>query len=374
MQLSDLLSTPTLDAVRSDGLAVLASRDFPVTSWQETGAARGLLEVDVAALRSLAERNVAIASMGFVQTAKGDALTFAAKQLFGEDRKPSLPTEGAVSLYNASGGTVSYGVGDIVLTNGSVTFANTSAVSINNGASASVAIRATAHGTVGNAAGSRLSVVSSLVGVTMSVASDTSWITQAGVEVESDEALAYRCNCKWATISKTQPREAYAYWVLSGVTELNRVSVVENLDCGPTDTAVTIVCASPAGFATAGALATANTICELRRPIGVKVEAVSSAVQPATIQGTVYGKAGFAESLTGEALQSKVRALCESWALGCDMPDSRILAEIARTDGFADCDLTYVEGGRKLTSGSKIAAASSTSAIFVTLSVDVVLT
>jgi len=104
--LADLVAAPSVDDWRGTLLGFLSASNFPVTAWDPTGNARGLVEMEADALADVSKTIAAIASGGFLDYASGDWLTLLAKSVCDEDRKAGVVLIGTILLANSTGSGV----------------------------------------------------------------------------------------------------------------------------------------------------------------------------------------------------------------------------------------------------------------------------
>lgn len=105
--LTELLDAPSASAIETAILQKLASAvangGFPVTSWQEGGNERTLVESEADALKELWAVVRSIAQGGLVEFADGDWLPLLAEQVYDLEQRLESRTVGTIKLYCASG-------------------------------------------------------------------------------------------------------------------------------------------------------------------------------------------------------------------------------------------------------------------------------
>lgn len=364
---TDLVALPTEEEVSTDIFAVLTAAGFPVTTWQSGSIGRGLVEVQKKVLYSVIRSAADIGASGFLSMAYGDWLTILAQDHFDEERKPATATVGSIVMRNESGSVYTKAAGVIVLTaqQGAMAYRNTSAVSIANGASASVQFQAETSGAAYNLTGSSLFLSTPTSGVALQTDSTQNWITTAGSDTEDDEQLRARCRSKWGSLVSTGSADAYRYAALSATSEINRVMSVQASGAWtPGDTMVTVIVASPAGGATPAGLALVDAAVQKIRPLGVKVETVSATPVGVKFYGQVTCESAGSANYSPEAISSRLSTLLSTWPIGTSLSDSHVLSTIVGDGvGLVDADISVLglTAMRKLTSGSQIGVLSSTS-------------
>lgn len=377
---TDLVGVPTEEEVSADIFAVLTAAGFPVTAWQSGSIGRGLVEVQKKILYGSILAISNIGASGFLSMAYGDWLTILAQDHFDETRKPATATVGSIVMRNDSGSTYTKAAGVIVLTamQGTMAYRNTSAVSIANGASASVQFQAETSGAAYNLTGSSLFLSTPTSGVALQTDGTQNWITTAGSDTEDDEQLRARCRAKWGSMACTGSADAYRYAALSATPEINRaMSVQASGAWTPGDTMVTVIVASPAGGATAAGLALVDAAVQAIRPLGVKVATVSASLMPVKISGQVTCESSGAAGYSSEAIAGRLSTLFSTWPIGTGISDSHVLSTIVGDGvGLVDADISVLcsTADRRLTSGSTIGVTSSTHVFAVTVDISTVTT
>lgn len=198
--LTDIQTALTKESVRTTLTGFLTTFGFPVTAWQEEGAARGFLEMASEWGASTSARIVELSRSFYLSTAVDAFLDALVGSHYDETRNAAVRAVFPVSL--ANGGTVTHGplaAGTLILrdSNG-VTYQNTTSLTLTAGATVPAAVfTAQAAGAAGNAPPGALELATPLAGVT---ATYDGTITTAGADAESDALLRERALGKWGTL------------------------------------------------------------------------------------------------------------------------------------------------------------------------------
>lgn len=340
--LAQLVSPPSVDDWRTSLLGFLGASDFPVTAWDPTGNARGLVEAEADALASLSKTIAAIASGGFLDYATGDWLTLLAKSVYGEDRKQGVVLIGSLLLANSTGAGIPINPYDLTVESDNLlTYQNTTGGTVPAGGTLPVTIVAGAPGTaynVGN--GSISTLLTPVPGLSVSnpaVGGTGTWIVTAGVDVESDTALATRCRAKWGTLGTGGTVDAFTSWALSSSSSVTRVKIQENT---PSGGQVTVLVAGAAGaIVDAPTLAAIDAYIQLRRPLTVRVFTQSASNFNVRVIGTVTVQA-LQLTTAKAAVATALTNLFASLPIGATIPVSTVVSAIAAVPGVNEVALT----------------------------------
>ena len=182
-------------------VAAIALGGYATTQPGVTGASGAWLDLVAQNFYQLT-RNAAVATLGTVtltDTNNAGPFTIAAGQLWIGDT-PSLATSTPYRYSNVNGGTVPQG-GTLTLT-----------------------VAAESPGAVYNRpAGNLSTLLTSLPGVT--VTNPSNWISVQGADVESDLALATRCQGQWSALGKGATAATYDLWARTASAEVTRTKV-----------------------------------------------------------------------------------------------------------------------------------------------------
>lgn len=205
LSLFDLQTPVSVESVRAYLEGLLVAEGFPVTAWQDEGAARAFLELQAQAGAQQSIPVAALAKMGFLSTSEADFLTALTKSNYDLTRAVAVATIMPVSLINSSATTYVKGVGEVVLQarNGRNYF-NQAAVNATAGATTIHTFSAELPGSASNVPAQDLTLVTPLAGV---VARFLGSFTTSGADEEGDPQLRERASTQWAVlrVEKIEP-------------------------------------------------------------------------------------------------------------------------------------------------------------------------
>jgi len=338
---AELLAVKTAAQWRDVMLARLGAAGFPVANWASGSVPRTVVELFASGLADLQAAVALVAAGGLLDSSTGGWLTLLARGVFVVERKLSTFAEGRISVANggASPRTVDAGsfyagvegAGSV----DAVRFVATESVTINPGQTVSVAVKAESPGARFNV-GAVTFVFTPQPGLTVSspaLGATGTWLTRAGADEESDEALRQRCRDKWSTLGRGATEAAYRYWCTSAAAGITRVQVTAT-----GDGTVTCYCGGPAGPASAPDVALATASLEAQHPLTDKPAAISSIAVAVVVTGTVTVVAAARASAYAKAVAA-LAALQADLDIGAEL-DLGALYVALRQPGVADVDLT----------------------------------
>jgi hypothetical protein len=255
MSISQLLSAPTSDQIRSQMVLTLVSLNVPADKWRKGGALSTMLTVVSMVYANLASLLSTAVNGFFLPTASGGGLVLLAYYVYGITVPTATQATGQVTLTNTQGGVFSgsgYDVGQVVFQNEETgnTYTNVEAINLSAAGgpnpTQTVDVVATVFGTVGNALAGDVSIIqTSMLGVDVSNA-----FPIVGTDPPTDAAVRTLCLNSLGARSVRGPRTAYAFAIQSAVNSVtgapvnvNRWSISNSSHTGQT----TIYVASPAG-------------------------------------------------------------------------------------------------------------------------------
>lgn len=294
LSLRQLLTPIPEDQVLTGILGILDSLGFQATAWEDTSANRIVVQL-VARLAS--EVTYAIVDIvggmhaGLARGAYADNLGVYAYDL---PRVPALPTLGVMVFTSSAAAPVhTWAANDLLIADseadGAHTYTVLTGATLNPGDVLTVSVSAAVPGSASNIPPNipTLELRTPLVGVTVTnppqppTTPDTTWITTAGTDPETDGPSG-RYNARmigrWSRLSYGNIEGAYRAWCLEALPALNRLRVTS----GAGEGVIHIVGATPAGGLTGGQIATIadylNGVSDGvgRRPINDVLEIVST--------------------------------------------------------------------------------------------------
>ncbi len=315
ISLSDLLAGQTSDQVLVTQLALAQAAGFPATAWQETSVPRTFFEVAALVGSDLTGLIAAIAAAGFLESAEGAALDLLAQQLYNLQRKEAVFTRGRFVLSDPTGfgGFAITDVGQIWIEGAGRRFRNLSTGVLVDGGALELLFEAEHPGEGSNLPpGVAFSLVTSIPGIGVAQVTDPGgWITQQGVDRETDGALRIRCRARWGELSRGTTEAAWLFWALSSSPEITRASVGEAIGNGT----VSVYVAGPSGAVSGGALAACQALLTSRRPQCVRPTAYQATEVVYSLLGSIRVRAGEAEAAKA-AITAAVVAFFAALPLG----------------------------------------------------------
>lgn len=342
LSLSSLLTPPTAAEVRQTLADLFAAAGFPVSAWQSFSVGRTLLESESVALADLAALLGQIAAGGFLDHAEGGWLDLLAANLYAITRKTGLPTEGLLTLTDAGGvGPIGVAPGALRATSGGLIYRNVDGGTVPLSGSLTLTWQAEQIGAQYNASlGSTFELVTTIPGVTLATeptGPGESWISQQGLDAESDPALRTRCRARWGTLGGGASKDAYTFWALTASDEVASVAVFPHT---PLPGQVTVYLAGAGGPVSPAAVAAVQAyLTPARIPVCVEAIVESAVGATLTIAGTVQVTAG--RYLTAKAsIQKRLQQLVAALPIGGSLTSGQIIQAIMNADpGITDVTL-----------------------------------
>lgn len=314
--LSDLTTPLSATTVLQAQLALLALAGFPASSWQSGSVPLTELQADAQTLASLSQTIANIAGGGLIQTAPALALPGAVSPWmdliafghYGLTRKPAVATQGTMVLKDVAGAGP-FTIAPFQLfcqdVNGRI-FQNIAGGTLPRSGTLPLTWQAQTPGAANNLPnGQTLSLITTLPGVTIANPDPGggNWITQQGVDIESDTSLVLRCQGQWPGLGGGATVPVYTKWALTPAPGVTRVLTLENT---PQGGQVTVYCAGSAGGAVPADVTAVQAYINGLRPLCVTVNVLAAINTPIVIAGTVTVAASqlqTAQSLFGTGIQ-----------------------------------------------------------------------
>lgn len=291
MALADLTRARTRQEVVARMLTALGRPDLsglPVTDWNSGGVTRTLCEISGEAIAD-AERTVAaIAQGGYLQTAQGDWLDELALSAYGLTRQDSTYARGEVLLICAPGsGPYTIPAGQWLEAASGVRFMTDSGGTLTPGGTLGVRVRAEQPGDAYNVPTGTISrMLTPLPGV--SVTNTAGWLTEAGANRESDEALRTRARLQWPALGGGMTRAAYEYAALTAHPAVQQALI---LDEHPRGQGTVDVVLWGAGGIGADVVAAVDAVVQTRRPVGANVLVYAATERIVNVEISLYAPA-----------------------------------------------------------------------------------
>jgi uncharacterized phage protein gp47/JayE len=358
--LAELVVGKTYAQMREELFEALRGADpaFPVDSWREGDVARTLVEIDAQSLAELSVLVSRIAEGGFLSTSRGAWLTLLAREVYGLERNVALAAAGEVVLTDAGA------AGPFTIAPGQLWFAsqtglryqsaNTANLTLAQGGTLAVPVRAEAPGAAYNVAnGSITSMLTPLPGVTATnpaIGGTGTWVTAQGTDEESDAALATRCAARWPELGTGSPAASYDLWARSEPTkgaQVTRTNVVPDA-AGPNGGGVLVYLAGPSGPVAADVVTAVQSYIGARAPLTVVPTVQSTSGLALTVTATLYGKAQYQAAATAAAL-SALQVLIAGTPVGGKVYRAAIFEALMAPAGVENVAISAPAGDTTLT-------------------------
>lgn len=264
ISLAQLLIQETKAAIYTRALSIATAVGLPVTSWRVGDPTRSTYHV-LSEILSTAEEIVAgYIGAGFLDYATGEWLILLADQVYDVQANTASYATCLATLTNPTGAIYSFDVGDVTITNGVMTYHNTTAGNLAALGTLSLEFVADEPGSDGTETTIGIGGIDTMVTVfgTVTVANTT---IAVGNDAEEDEPLRVRCRAKLGALSPNGPKDAYNYVATSTSPSVTRSRTFGDTTNGT----VSVYLASAAGavdsttvdLVEAAILESANPIC-----------------------------------------------------------------------------------------------------------------
>jgi uncharacterized phage protein gp47/JayE len=365
--LADLVTPPTSADCATTQLALMALAAFPTTSWQVDSVPRVLINGDVVTLADLGTTIANLANGAFLTTAptlsastgRSPWVDLVAYNQYGKTRlnPDGVATQGTMVLADpASAGPFTISIAQLTAeSNNAVQFGNLTGGVLPNGGTLSLTWQARSSGAAANLpASTTWTLITPLPGVTLTN-TDPNWITQQGVDPETDASLVQRCEAAWPGLGGGANVAVYEAWAKEATTGVTRPLVLENT---PTGGKVTIYLAGDSGGSTSAQVTAVQAYINQKRPLCVTVICAAATNNAVTIGGTVYVTAAYL-STAQAAFTTDLTAFQIGLALGSTVYNSAIVDLVQSVTGVRNVASLTLNG-----SGSDVTQASNQVAVF----------
>jgi Baseplate J-like protein len=299
LTIQDLETELTEEQALDEILERLDSAGFPATSWQKFSIPRIMVHIGAHILSKLTSLVAFLSKMGYNETSEGAALERFSLSHYGNTIQAAVSTQGRFVLAcAATEGPHTINVGDVVITdaNGN-TYRNVEGLAVvypatlASSGTLALLFEAEVAGEAANIANNQtLTLVTTLAGVTATnpvVPSTSTWITQVGIDKESDPALRTRNSSTWGLLTEFEIiDDTIEALILRGVPALSQVGIDSNNPRG--EFTVDVYVAGETTVAGLADVALALTVLE-GRAFGSDRFHVDAAPEAAmNLTGTVY--------------------------------------------------------------------------------------
>lgn len=323
---------------------------WPLNTWDEGQAGRTVLELDATVLEDVYALIFDMSSGGFVSTALAanlsDWIDLLASDVFALTRIPGTVTQGQVFFSDPTGvGPFTLASGDVVLqSDEGLNFILSEDITVPASSGISALVRAEAKGSKYNVGDNTInSVVTSVPGLLVQnpAFSLGTWITTAGGDDESDQALVLRCLAQWQTLAVGLPTSMYDTWSKAADAAVNRsFSRVSPSVAGQVDLFV----AGPAGAVSGGVVSNVQAYVDQRTALTNTVVVASVSNHAQSIAGTVNITQAFLVSAKAAVLQALDALLDVKKGIGATLYFSEVWAAIQNVPGVRNVELTSPTG------------------------------
>lgn len=320
LTIDEILQKATRAEYRARMVTMLVTLSVPADKWKSGGVASTMLTVCAALFAFIDSTIVGIISDFFLPLATGTGLVRLAYYVYGVTVPEATFATGSVTFTNSAGGIYPMAAGEVTVLNSStgITYTNVDAVTIPALGTATVDVRATTAGSVGNSSPAGIDTMNTtLYGVTV-----TNPAALVGIDAPTDAAVRQLCTNKLGVLGVRGVRTAYAYAVqtaTNSVTDqpvnINRWSISESSHTGT----VTLYVASPTGVPDADDVTGVATNVEaLARPAGVTANtyAAAAVVYAPTITVYVLNAPGLDVDALKDAIDAAILTYISTYPIG----------------------------------------------------------
>ena len=345
--LSDLLVAPSVDTARALLFKWLSLGGLPTTAWQPFSVGRRFSEAFSALYADAMSVVVTIAAGGYLDTATGGWLTLLAHGVYSLDRNPSVFAQGTATLTDAAGAGP-YGIapgGVWVASQSGKRFTNVGGGTLPKGGTLSLTWQAESPGASYNVPVSTLStLITSLPGVTISnPGTGGVWLTQLGVDEESDDALRTRCRARWPGLGGGATALVYEGWART-IPTVTKVRVFEDT---PALGRVLVVVAGDGGPIGSSDLLSLQSDIKLRAPLCIKPSVQNATLVSVPVAATLKVRAAYVGSALATAV-GNVTALGLGLGIGAPVYRAALIEQLMLVPGAVNVLLDTPGGDRSM--------------------------
>lgn len=291
MNFQDLINYKNFDTLRTEAFTELKALQSKITNLNVGGVFRTLLELALQPVGDFYDLLLGIIPRGYVQYADASWLALKAGEM-GLTRHAASKTQGQVIFSREeTSGNVVIPAGTIVATatdqSGEVLqYLVTQEVILQDGETEVTAlVEAEDTGSRYNiGAGYVVNLITPISGID-EVTNDENWITTAGMDEETDEALRTRALSRWHALARGATAEAYRQWALE-VPGVIHVSVDDQFPRG--QGTLDVIITGSAGDPGEELITAVQALLEDRKPICSDVLVKGPVEVPVNIDLTIY--------------------------------------------------------------------------------------
>ena len=216
LTLAQLRTPVTRDEARTLLISELSDLGFASTSWQSSSVQRTFLELGAWIYSTLTDVVATAVTVGFGELTEGAALTEFSESHYDNTRNAAVAAQQEIELTcSPVTGPYAIAIGELVVSDGTETFRNVTALNLASGATDTLICEAEAAGSDGNAA---LGTITTMVTPLAGVSCDNTALLVLGEDSEDDDSLEARNRTKWATLSIETPNAGYEWIARDAVT------------------------------------------------------------------------------------------------------------------------------------------------------------
>ncbi len=347
--LADLIRTQTVEEAEETLLGILSEAGFQAYAWQPKSIPRLFVKAFATLNIEIVNTVTGIAAGGFSGLATGKWLDLLGEQQYANTRTPAIKTVGKMLLTNISGVAVPVSVGQLYATDG--TGSNAHRYANKTGGTIAATVGSTllldweaegAGGAYNIPNGSILpELATPIPGVTVTnpaYLTTGTWITTAGADEESDEALELRNTSKWGDLAPGGAYLSYVQWVKQATPTVTRLKIDDDNPDGPGT--IHLWLANAAGGATSSEVTAVNNFLLNKRALGTSTVTASAAgVNAITVAGAMYVEAEHAATAPVEAA-ANIAKLTANGPVGGTAYLSEIVTALSSPTGVRNVALT----------------------------------
>ncbi len=351
MNFQDLINYKDFDTLRTEAFTRLKALNSKITNLNLGGKFRTFLELALQPVADFYDLLLTIIEKGYTQYTSGEWLELKAEEM-GLEKQSGIKTIGMVKMSREdTSGNVTIKKGSIVGTltdpqGNTLQYITTEQVVFLDGESEiSVEVEAEEPGSSYNIGAGYIVNLVTPIDVD-AVINEEDWITTAGTDDETDEALRARCLSRWAALARGATKEAYRQWALE-VNGVTHVSVDDEFPRG--QGTVDVIISGVAGAPGEELIEEVQALLDDRKPICSDVLVKAPVEVPTDIDIIIYKHPlyGDADTIESEAtdilnalyvLNSDTNVL--PLGVGDNLVRARIIAEVMKISYVVDVELT----------------------------------
>lgn len=310
------------------------SANFVPTNYVPGDPLRTLLELAGEGIADVERTVSALGEGGYLRTAGGAWLAELVDSHYGVTRQPATFARGTVRFSAPLTGAVAVPPGMIVGTSSGLRYLVEGQGSIPAGDTLDLPARAESPGAPYNVPLGTVTVLHTPV-PGLAVTNLAGWLTEAGADEETDEALRRRARLRWAELGGGATRAAYEYWALTAHPAVDRVRV---LDEHPRGQGTADVVVWGAGGLGEDVIAAVNASVQARRPTTADILVYSAKEKVVPLPIELYAPGGARGSIEGQVVAG-LGALQQATPIGGRLYRSQVVEVAMLPPGVLDAQV-----------------------------------